>query len=750
MKPINSEPLIGIFIFLFLILTSALQALTVTKTYSGSTVDIDGTADYGVALTSVEFVSADFYTGAIITKVTTSVFWTKTDGTTCAGPLTGNAFHNETNFRLDSPVGNVILATPNTWSGGTDIGDVTTTFEQSATNSPSNTPVDGIFKPNGGDLNDFNGDNPIGLWNLSAGDTADNDPLCVHSYTVSITVPDDTDGDGIGDNIDDDDDNDGILDSTERGEVLITETNSTTGIIDDNTCFDRTFTIVESGIVDNSITLDIKIDHTYRADLDITLTSPQATSVDLTSDNGSSSDNLYVLFDDTASSSIVGDTSTQPPTQTLSPEVALATFNGENFQGIWTLQVCDDAGADQGTFNEATLSIDYKGSDLDTDGDGIQNQYDLDSDNDGIPDNIEAQETASYITPSGGGSGITDANSNGLDDNYESSQGGTDLTPSDSDSDGVFDFMDSDSDNDRVSDCMEGNNVAVSNKMCPLQLSDIGGNGLDTALGGANDYLDVNGNVDNPTTGLYDFDASTPEVSYRETSICGNLIWELKADQWKTIATPCDTTSWTIDDLFSTTLGTKCTTDNPSEVCDWAMYKQLDFSGSSSSGYTIVMLTETMNPSTGYWIISGTDATVIIDDDQYTTTEVTKIVATNHSVASSDFTDVFRTGTLAATSSVHKFLLGHPFSGQLILKDLFVTGNDGTNYYPMPDSANTNLFIYSTVYVYDHIGTDTQNYVAKTPGTPGFDGLVENGIGFWLGGKADSGATLGVDFPYYK
>ena len=732
------------------ITATALQALTVTKTYSGPTVEIDGVGNYGTALPSVAFNNTDFFAGAVISKVTISIDWTKTDGT-CSSPNTGNAYHGETSFRLDGPLGNEILAVNDTWSGGTDIGDVNTTFDQSAANIPSGTPVSGIFKPNNGNLDNYIGGDPIGSWNLSAGDDANNDPLCVHAYSVSISVFHDFDGDGVDDLIDLDNDNDGILDSVEKGAVLIAETNSTTGNIADNSCFDRNFTVTQSGIIQNSVTVDTKIDHTWRGDLVISLISPQGTSVDLTSDNGGSADNLYVLFDDTAASSVVGDSSTQPPTQTLSPEAALFTLNGEDFQGTWALHICDDAGSDVGTFNEATLFIDYKGSDLDTDGDGLDNSFDLDSDDDSIPDNIEAQSTLGYISPSGSNAGITDANNNGLDDNYESSQGGTDLTPPDTDNDGISDYLDNDSDNDRVSDCLEGMPNSTAGKKCPVVLTDTHLSGLVDWMSGSPTvpYEKVNGIINTPATDLFDFDTNTQEVSYREASICGNLTWELTANQWKTIAAPC-VISGDIDGIFTTTLGTKCTTNDVNEVCDWAIYKQSDFSGNRNNGYTIVALSESMNPSTGYWIITGQDKIVIINDGQYTTTEAGKVQATNHHPATSpDFNEVYRTGTTVADATVHKFLLGHPFSGQLILKDLFVTGDAGSNYYPMTDNTNIGSFMYTTVYVYDHTGTDTANYVAKTPGTPGFDGFIENGIGFWLGGKADSNATLGADFPYY-
>jgi hypothetical protein len=115
---------------------------------------------------------------------------------------------------------------------------------------------------------------------------------------------------------------------------------------------------------------------------------------------------------------------------------------------------------------------------LDTDGDGVNNAKDLDDDNDGIvdaverqvvryetchrtldcdgdliPDNIEAQPTDQFVSPSG-----QDADGNGLDDVYQrcipSDQPcePVGLVPVDSDGDGQPDFIDPDTDNDGIPD----------------------------------------------------------------------------------------------------------------------------------------------------------------------------------------------------------------------------------------------------------------------------------------------------------
>ncbi|MEC3907586.1 T9SS type B sorting domain-containing protein [Tamlana sp. 2201CG12-4] len=79
----------------------------------------------------------------------------------------------------------------------------------------------------------------------------------------------------------------------------------------------------------------------------------------------------------------------------------------------------------------------------DNDSDGIKDELDLDSDNDGIPDFIENQGALVIL------SGI-DADLNGLDDVYDITN-----LPIDTDNDGVLDFYDLDSDNDGIFDINE-------------------------------------------------------------------------------------------------------------------------------------------------------------------------------------------------------------------------------------------------------------------------------------------------------
>jgi hypothetical protein len=96
---------------------------TVTKTYAGPTVTVDGCGSYCVTLPGVTFMAADFTPGCTtITDIDVSIDFLKTDGT-CGAPGAGCSFHNETNFRIDGPAAMEILASPGTWTGCSSSGN---------------------------------------------------------------------------------------------------------------------------------------------------------------------------------------------------------------------------------------------------------------------------------------------------------------------------------------------------------------------------------------------------------------------------------------------------------------------------------------------------------------------------------------------------------------------------------------------------------------------------------------------------
>ena len=111
------------------------------------------------------------------------------------------------------------------------------------------------------------------------------------------------------------------------------------------------------------VTVSFYISHTFDADLDVYLIAPDGTPVELTTDNGGSSDNYGIsctdgartVFDDSAPTSITQGNA--PFVGTFRPEQPLSTLHGVNPNGVWTLEVIDDTSGDVGTLNCWSLSI---------------------------------------------------------------------------------------------------------------------------------------------------------------------------------------------------------------------------------------------------------------------------------------------------------------------------------------------------------------------------------------------------------
>ncbi|HPK31559.1 proprotein convertase P-domain-containing protein [Ottowia sp.] len=123
-----------------------------------------------------------------------------------------------------------------------------------------------------------------------------------------------------------------------------------------------TSTIVVSGAGPWIWDVDVRtfIQHTFAADLDITITSPSGTVVTLTTDNGGSNDNVFngTLWDDSAPSLVTDYVYTNlVVAPALVPEEALGAFVGENPNGTWTITVSDDLAGDGGSLDSWSLDI---------------------------------------------------------------------------------------------------------------------------------------------------------------------------------------------------------------------------------------------------------------------------------------------------------------------------------------------------------------------------------------------------------
>lgn len=134
-----------------------------------------------------------------------------------------------------------------------------------------------------------------------------------------------------------------------------------------------TSTITVSGVDTYLWDVDLltNIQHTFAADLDMTLQSPAGTIVTLSTDNGAGNDNVFdgTLWDDDANPAGQVPYTTNNGVTTdhayvnltlaspLVPEENLAAFVGEDPNGTWIITISDDLAGDGGNLNQWALNI---------------------------------------------------------------------------------------------------------------------------------------------------------------------------------------------------------------------------------------------------------------------------------------------------------------------------------------------------------------------------------------------------------
>ncbi len=192
---------------------------------------------------------------------------------------------------------------------------------------------------------------------------------------------------------------------------------------------------------------------------------------------------------------------------------------------------------------------------FDHDADGVPNHFDLDSDNDGIPDNVEAQSTATYAIPVATTPTEYVINS-GVNNAYLTTNGGgPGLAPvnTDNPADSIPDYLDTDSDQDTILDIEE--NGDTDNAI--VAFADADGDGIDdlfdtvdnTVVWDVNDAV-TTGDIANLQLIYGDFDddaAPTPvpldnDLSFRDN--CQITAGVIAAEQ--TICTGGDPAAFTV------------------------------------------------------------------------------------------------------------------------------------------------------------------------------------------------------------
>ncbi|HRD54112.1 MAG TPA: proprotein convertase P-domain-containing protein, partial [Flavobacteriales bacterium] len=130
---------------------------------------------------------------------------------------------------------------------------------------------------------------------------------------------------------------------------------STTNIIDNAMVANAILVPAQGGGTLVDLNVFVNITHTYPGDLRISLLSPQGTTVQLVaSSKCAGADNMVVEFNDTGVNGLVGSVCPMSNLFVI-PDNALAAFNGQQFQGLWTLRIQDVSTSDVGVLNSWCL-----------------------------------------------------------------------------------------------------------------------------------------------------------------------------------------------------------------------------------------------------------------------------------------------------------------------------------------------------------------------------------------------------------
>jgi uncharacterized repeat protein (TIGR01451 family) len=275
-----------------------------------------------------------------------------------------HTFAADLDITITSPAGTVVTLTTDNGAGNDDVfngtvwddsanpgGQVPYTTnnglvtDQAYVNLTTATPL----VPEEG-LGAFIGQDPNGTWTLTISDDLAGDGGSLNDWSITVnslttpptitTVPTVTNATPV---------------AIPTGPAVVTSTINVSG----------------AGTAIQDVNLTTFIQHTFAADLDITITSPAGTVVTLTTDNGAGNDDVFngTVWDDSANpggqvpyttnNGLVTDQAyvnlvTATP---LVPEEALAAFVGEDPNGTWTLTISDDLAGDGGSLNSWSIDI---------------------------------------------------------------------------------------------------------------------------------------------------------------------------------------------------------------------------------------------------------------------------------------------------------------------------------------------------------------------------------------------------------
>ncbi|MCF6182403.1 reprolysin-like metallopeptidase [Lutibacter sp.] len=149
-----------------------------------------------------------------------------------------------------------------------------------------------------------------------------------------------------------------IFNFTTANEVCDTSTATDTplSIPDNNSTGASSVINISQNKIITDVNVTVNITHPYDEDLALTLTSPEGTSIILSSGNGGNGVNYTnTVFDDSGVTAI--NLGIAPFTGVFKPQVDLSTFNNQGSKGNWILKVVDSGAADIGTIDNWSLEI---------------------------------------------------------------------------------------------------------------------------------------------------------------------------------------------------------------------------------------------------------------------------------------------------------------------------------------------------------------------------------------------------------
>lgn len=272
-----------------------------------------------------------------------------------------HTFAADVEMTITSPTGTVVTLTTDNGAGSDDVFDGTVWDDDadpdgpvpyatsdglvtdhpyvSGTLAPRLVPEEGLLT--------FLGEDPNGTWTLTIADDLTGEGGTLDAWSLELTA---------------------LEDAPEAS--LVSYANTTPVSMDAEVV---TSTIDVSGAPEylGRLTLQTDLAHSFAADVDMTLTSPQGTVVTITTDNGAGSDDVFAGTTWFAGANPAGQVPyatndgmvtdhayvNLTPATPLTPEESFGAFTGENPNGTWTLTVSDDLAGDGGTLHEWSLGI---------------------------------------------------------------------------------------------------------------------------------------------------------------------------------------------------------------------------------------------------------------------------------------------------------------------------------------------------------------------------------------------------------